>query len=637
MDKDNERATVQLAEEQSAQQRELETSVADGDVARVELPVADGQTQHVEMDQGSEHGPNGEEEFDTSSSNISRALPVGRRTRDQGSDPANTTSFTAEMLPTMAPCQVSELGESMLSTIHARTSLDARRCGGFVMPVQGLPVATSTILEQIRTAINEEIKQNKADFFVFELQRKHPHYGAAPPSIVHAWTGEKSADVIFASKLCQQSYQKKSTNELVVWFDEQISDLRSKVQALHSEQSLHLRYYIDELQSTQNDYLDGLYNLFRPAGAVIAAKGKAVPGVTTPYLYYSDESNTPATMHVEDAGLGSVNLLVAGAPKVWLVIPPASKSDFEQLMQRLFPEAMLSSCSQHVRHIGILILTKALRDNQISFSLVHQHVGDMVVTLKDAYHEVLNEGPNAAVAINIPDPHLAMCPPTYKWCTKSCGGNAYIRANLAHSGRRPSARKSSLQADASYSQSRVCAQRTHSAPTIFPLLDGSTEEKLEQLAGYCENYVPWWLSADNSEEAIENAFRSFCLKGALPPSLCLGMLRLLCGDAVDLPTPCSVGTTHRNTTISKSLASCLGSVHDNAYALVCVEYEDEGAYGFAFVNAPDKKVLYYGLHDNEKENLKSELKRKQLSDDIESLTDWPGVKSETWEHVSKAS
>ncbi|KAF2786627.1 transcription factor jumonji, partial [Melanomma pulvis-pyrius CBS 109.77] len=126
-----------------------------------------------------------------------------------------------------------------------------------------------------------------------------------------------------------------------------------------------------------------------------------VPGVTTPYLYYSDESNTPATMHVEDAGLGSVNLLVAGAPKVWLFIPPSRKSDFEQLMQRLFPETELSSCSQHVRHIGIVILAKTLRENQISFSLVHQHIGDMVVTLNDAYHQVLNEGPNAAVAINI--------------------------------------------------------------------------------------------------------------------------------------------------------------------------------------------------------------------------------------------
>ena len=548
-------------------------------------------THDVEMGEGSEHGLDEEEEGEEGEGpRGSEVAPINAREQryslEQTLEPANAIPFTAEMLPTVVPCQSDDLGAEMLNTIRKRVNPASRRSGGFVMPVHGLPVATAARLGSIRTAINKEIAEEEADSFMFTLHRRHGDHGPAPSSMLYAEAGERPKDVEFISDLGQKSYKKHS-------FDEQVHDLRLKVQALPAGQTLRLRYYIGELQSTNSHYLETLYDLLRPAGALIPVKGKPIPGITTPYLYYSDESNTPATMHVEDAGLGSVNLLVAGAPKIWLLLPPASKVDFEHLMQRLFPKAKLSSCSQHVRHIGFLILTETLREHKIPYSLAYQEVGDMVVTLADAYHQVINTGPNAAVAINIPDPHLAMCPATYNWCTASCGGNVYIRASLEHSSRRTASRQNHVSFSRTRAQKHT--QKTPSTPATFPLLYGNTDAQLEQLAGYCENYTPWWLSAGSDDKATRLAFQSFRPEGELSPSLCMDMLRLLCGDVVELLDPFLVGTAHRTTLTRLRSASGRGAGDDSK--LVCFVHSDGSIYGFAYLDAFEKKLLSYsGMH-----------------------------------------
>jgi hypothetical protein len=51
----------------------------------------------------------------------------------------------------------------------------------------------------------------------------------------------------------------------------------------------------------------------------------------------SFEADTPALMHIEDADIGSANLLLAGADKHWLVIHRSSVSKFEDCVKKELP------------------------------------------------------------------------------------------------------------------------------------------------------------------------------------------------------------------------------------------------------------------------------------------------------------
>ncbi len=43
-------------------------------------------------------------------------------------------------------------------------------------------------------------------------------------------------------------------------------------------------------------------------------------GINIVYMYISFGKNTPGPLHIEDAKLGLVNLVLKGAPKIWLIV-----------------------------------------------------------------------------------------------------------------------------------------------------------------------------------------------------------------------------------------------------------------------------------------------------------------------------
>ncbi|KAF2241461.1 transcription factor jumonji, partial [Trematosphaeria pertusa] len=125
---------------------------------------------------------------------------------------------------------------------------------------------------------------------------------------------------------------------------------------------------------------------------------RELPGINTAYWYISTCYGTPANLHIEDGKTGSVNLLVKGAPKDWLFILPGSKDKLENALREEFSST--KPCSQFARHLDILLAPSWLRQRRIPFSVVRQYPGEMIVTFQDAYHQVMNCGPNFAVAIN---------------------------------------------------------------------------------------------------------------------------------------------------------------------------------------------------------------------------------------------
>ena len=125
--------------------------------------------------------------------------------------------------------------------------------------------------------------------------------------------------------------------------------------------------------------------------------------------------NTVATMHIEDAGLWSVNLVVCGAPKLWLVIPPAQKKKLEAALCREYESP--PTCSQKIRHFNVLISPAKLRDWGITYHVKACHAGELIFTTPDNYHQVINPGSCLAQSVNFEIPSSEAMPNGYIWCS----------------------------------------------------------------------------------------------------------------------------------------------------------------------------------------------------------------------------
>lgn len=152
-------------------------------------------------------------------------------------------------------------------------------------------------------------------------------------------------------------------------------------------------------------------------GARLRQTAGRIAGVHTPYEYISSAAQSGTGLHVEDALLCSANIVLAGAPKVWLVVPPDNLAALESRMRQLGDSLRpIQPCSQFVRHLNALLSPRLLEEWGIEFDIVTCRAGEMVVTLPGAYHQVLNSGPNYAQAVNFALPDWAGPPEGYRFC-----------------------------------------------------------------------------------------------------------------------------------------------------------------------------------------------------------------------------
>jgi hypothetical protein len=155
--------------------------------------------------------------------------------------------------------------------------------------------------------------------------------------------------------------------------------------------------------------------------------GREIPGVGTNYGYLSPAISF-SVCHSEDADFASMNLVRAGAPKLWLLIEPAYNNELDRRMRQEFPE--MRQCSQALRHLSLIIPPSKLDEWGIEYSLVCIGPGEIMVTNRTTRHQVANSGPNSALAINIlcgPSPDI---PLDYRFCDPSCGPHALTKAHF---------------------------------------------------------------------------------------------------------------------------------------------------------------------------------------------------------------
>lgn len=168
----------------------------------------------------------------------------------------------------------------------------------------------------------------------------------------------------------------------------------------------------------------GLSGLPLQPGSRLLRSRQLYAGIQGPYTYIS-RNRAVFALHVEDFHLKSANLVQAGAPKLWVIVDPRHA---QQLEGRLARDLRFTPrCSQFLRHDNLLLPPSLLHKLEISFSVVLQPSGHLLLLDSGAYHYGVNLGPNIADAINYSEPTWTP-PPLYRECSKArgCGGQKHL-------------------------------------------------------------------------------------------------------------------------------------------------------------------------------------------------------------------
>ncbi|KAH6630151.1 hypothetical protein B0J18DRAFT_420314 [Chaetomium sp. MPI-SDFR-AT-0129] len=154
-------------------------------------------------------------------------------------------------------------------------------------------------------------------------------------------------------------------------------------------------------------------------GEKLRRRGRTtLEGINTQYVYFNLTGKTITTMHREDAHVRSENLLRSGQHKFWCFIKPAFGKKLEERMAIEYPE--MRRCSQALRHLSRHIPPAKLDEWGIEYTLDYCVPGQAVVTEPATYHQVLNLGPNYAIAINLEYNSSPDMPPDYRFCDRNC-------------------------------------------------------------------------------------------------------------------------------------------------------------------------------------------------------------------------
>lgn len=172
-----------------------------------------------------------------------------------------------------------------------------------------------------------------------------------------------------------------------------------------------------------------------------------IPGVHTAYLYISASRGSNSPLHVEDGFLGSINIVLAGAPKVWLMVEPCYRNELERKARNHLAKDSSAKkaeknqdqdrgqqeCSQFVRHLSTLLSPELLDSWEIPYRIISCEAGEMIVTFSETYHQVVNDGPNLAMAINFAEPGWDGPPEEYRFCNgeeEECGAHSITSTQL---------------------------------------------------------------------------------------------------------------------------------------------------------------------------------------------------------------
>lgn len=95
-----------------------------------------------------------------------------------------------------------------------------------------------------------------------------------------------------------------------------------------------------------------------------------MPGVNTPYVYYSMPF-TSFALHHEDSNVASISIHHEGAAKTWYSVPSSNAMKLEEVVRHWTPKSIY--CDTFIKHKTVLIPPEILRENNIDFAVVNIH------------------------------------------------------------------------------------------------------------------------------------------------------------------------------------------------------------------------------------------------------------------------
>lgn len=113
------------------------------------------------------------------------------------------------------------------------------------------------------------------------------------------------------------------------------------------------------------------------------------------YSYFHVGSEYSATpFHFEDGDLWAYNIVSHGF-KLWILIKTEDNEKFEAFVMRLFPcecraPCLCKACDRWVLHQAVIFAPSLLDQEGISYSIICQGPGDIVIVRPRQYHAVVN-------------------------------------------------------------------------------------------------------------------------------------------------------------------------------------------------------------------------------------------------------
>ncbi|KAL1837353.1 hypothetical protein VTJ49DRAFT_3964 [Mycothermus thermophilus] len=234
-------------------------------------------------------------------------------------------------------------------------------------------------------------------------------------------------------------------------------------------------------------------------GEKLRRRGRTVlEGINTQYVYFNLTGKTITTMHREDAHVRSENLLRSGQHKFWCFIKPAFSKKLEERMAIEYPE--MRRCSQAVRHLSRHIPPAKLDEWGIEYTLDYCVPGQAVVTEPGTYHQVLNLGPNYAIAINLEYQSSPDMPPDYQFCDKNCPDKFAMSADDFRIYETPPPQPMPRTPETSGGGGRAPASATEDVPNLQGQLERSgTPSPENATAEPCQQLTPASSHAQEQE------------------------------------------------------------------------------------------------------------------------------------------
>ncbi|KAK5654457.1 hypothetical protein OQA88_7368 [Cercophora sp. LCS_1] len=263
-------------------------------------------------------------------------------------------------------------------------------------------------------------------------------------------------------------------------------------------------------------------------GEKLKMRGRGVlEGINSQYVYFNLLGKTITTMHREDAHVRSENLLRSGENKFWCFVKPSSSARLEEMMKIAYPA--MRNCSQAVRHLSLHIPPAQLDEWGIEYTLDYCVPGQAVVTEPGTYHQVLNLGPNYAIAVNVEYLSSPDEPINYTFCDDLCPDKTAISAEdfrlYPEKPTPPATQPASTVSTGSRSKMARRQLQAPASPPEEPLsrhppLIGSSSTPLGQSSQPSDNreYPAQALSQTNASplKEYESAARELSLAGSLP-------------------------------------------------------------------------------------------------------------------------